>query len=263
MKLSQFELDCIRFYMGDLEIVNRGDFLGGAKAYNTINALLHEGIINELDKIKENKPVEIYNQVHLQQIVSIIQTIDQAMSKCSFENSPCVTYRVDRMSEADAMLKEKRIEGFYSTCKYGYLEEYAKTKQNLVLMEIRRDKDVPILDFEELFQSSYAKKEEAEILLPYDCVVKSICLVECSEHEKKQYLDMNGKPPCAKAIVNLGKRIETMKNEEVILMSELVNDENADRISRILKQLTENHSISNQDEQFYLDWKKKLKKALK
>ncbi len=262
MKLSQFELDCIRFYMGDPEIVDRGDFLGGAKAYNTINALLHEGIVNELDKIKENKPIEIYSQMHLKQIATVILTIDHAMNKCSFENSPCVMYRVDRLSEADAMLKEKRIEGFYSTCKYGYLEEYAKTKQNLVLMEIRRDKDVPILDFEELFQSSYAKKEEAEILLPYDSEVKKIQFAECTDDEKKQYLDMNGNPPCKKVIVHLGKRKEMIQKRELVELDELAGFENAERISRILKRLTQVHALSKEDEQFYLNWKKKLKQFL-
>ena len=72
MQLTDFELDCIRFYMGDPEIVARGDFLGGPKAYNTINALLHEGIVNELDKIADGKPIEVLNQKHLKQIMNQI-----------------------------------------------------------------------------------------------------------------------------------------------------------------------------------------------
>ena len=59
--LTTYELDCIRFYMGDPEIVNRGDFRGGPKAYNTINAFLHDGIQNEIDKVSEGKMIEIYD----------------------------------------------------------------------------------------------------------------------------------------------------------------------------------------------------------
>ena len=262
MKLTERELDCIRFYMGDPEIANGGKFIGGTKAYNTMNAILHKNIVNELDKIKDHKPIEIINHTHLRQMITTIQTIDLTMKKCIFKQSPLVTYRVDRYSEVEAMMKEKRIEGFYSTCKYGYLEEYAKTKQNIVLMEIHRDQDVPVLDFEELFQSSYAKKEEAEILLPYDSVVKNLEIVECTSEENSRYCDMNGNRPRAKVIVSLGKRDETCSSES-ISFDDLTSVQNAGRISRILKELTDTQFISHEDEMFYLSWKQELKRYLK
>lgn len=41
--------------------------------------------------------------------------------------------------------------------------EYTATNADIIMLEIERD--VPYLDFEELFEESYAKPEEAEIHL--------------------------------------------------------------------------------------------------
>ena len=68
--LKNKELDCIRFYMGDPDV--QDTFRGGLKAYNTINALLHKGIQNELDLISENRVIEIYDQDHLKQYLDYL-----------------------------------------------------------------------------------------------------------------------------------------------------------------------------------------------
>ena len=47
--MTEKELNAILFYMGDLETVDKQIYRGGNKAYNTINALLHKGIQNEID----------------------------------------------------------------------------------------------------------------------------------------------------------------------------------------------------------------------
>ena len=261
MQLTDFELDCIRFYMGDPEIVARGDYLGGPKAYNTINALLHEGIVNELDKIADGKPIEVLNQKHLKQMIILIQTIDDAMKKVKNSKSPLVTYRVDRISEIESIKERKRIEGFYSTCKAGFLSEYAKTKQNVVLMEIEREPDVPFLDFEELFQNRYAKKEEAEILLPFDCEVKQLRQLKCSAEEKERYRDLNGNVPCGKYALLIGKRKEDSQTEKKSL-EELVKEDNAQKINQLLQKLTKGKALNEEEKQFYVNWKKELKNTL-
>ena len=72
MTLTRHELNCIRFYMGDEKIVNSGYFKGGPKAYNTINALLHDGIWDEVDKLKEGKVIELYDVEHLKSYLDLI-----------------------------------------------------------------------------------------------------------------------------------------------------------------------------------------------
>lgn len=259
MKLTKKELDCIRFYMGDPDVANRGDFLGGVKAYNTINALLHEDIVNEQDKIADGKPIEVLNQNHVKQMIDLIQTIDQAMEKTTHSNCPLITYRVDRMSEIEAIEKRKRIEGFYSTCKYGFLKEYANTKQNVVLMEIEREPDVPFLDFEELFQKEYAKKEEAELLLPFDCEVKHLRKLTCTDEENDLYRDLHGNVPCGKYRLLVGRRCTLQHRENRYSIDELTAEDTVSRIRHFLQEMTKGHAVDEIEKQFYENWKMKLK----
>lgn len=262
--LTTYELDCIRFYMGDPEIVERGDFIGGPKAYNTINALLHNGITNELDKISEGKPIEILNVSHLRQTVSLIKAIDSAMNKLVSlpSTSPLITYRADRISEIEAIKETHKIEGFYSTCKYGFLPEYANTKQNVLLLEIQRDSNVPFLDFELLFQDLYAKPQESEILLPFDTIVKSIKQQPLTEEENKLYHDMHGNKPCAKYRIILEKRKFESTFHNTIPFDKLTSQENASRISHCLQTLTRYQTLNPNDLEFYLNWKTQLKSLL-
>jgi len=265
--LTTYELDCIRFYMGDPEIVNRGDFCGGPKAYNTINALLHDGIQNEIDKISEGKKIEIYDAKHLKSYMSLIATIYLAMKKYSQinQNAHLTTHRVDRFSEIPGLMERKRIEGFYSTCKWGYLEEYANTKANIVLLEIVREKNVPYLDFECLFAEYYAKPQEAEILLPFDTGVKSIEQVPLTEKEKKIYRDVNGEVPIGKYRIFLEKEkcmtalesVDDRKDSCGIFADEVIG-----HVQNCLKKLSESRVLDEKEFQFYTEWKKNVKQYI-
>ena len=263
--LTTYELDCIRFYMGDPEIVNRGDFRGGPKAYNTINALLHDGIQNEMDKINEGKKIEIYDAKHLKSYMSLIATIYLAMEKYSRtnQNTRLITYRVDRFSEIAGLMEQKRIEGFYSTCKWGFLKEYANTKANIVLLEIVREKNVPYLDFECLFAEYYAKPQEAEILLPFDAGVKSIEKVTLTEEEKKTYRDVNGEEPRGKYRIFLEEEKVSLDTVDYKMNTcGIIEDEVIGRVQNCLKKLSEHRVLNKEEFQFYTDWKKKLKQYI-
>ena len=128
------------------------------------------------------------------------------------------------------MKHNKFVQGFYSTCKWGFLEEYAHSKENIVLLEIHRDENVPYLDFEKIFESFYAKPQEAEILLPFHTRIKSVNKIQMSNEEKEKYVDKNGNPPIGKYAVTLVS------------------------------------GYNDEDKKFYCEWKKKfhsyIKKAL-
>lgn len=266
-ELSAYELDCIRFYMGDPEIVNRGDFRGGPKAYNTINALLHDGIQNEIDKMSEGKRIEIFDAEHLKSYMSLIAAIYVAMQKYSqsHENRHLTTYRVDRFSEIAGLKEKKRIEGFYSTCKWGYLSEYANTKANVVLLEIVREENIPYLDFESLFAKYYAKPQEAEILLPFDAKVKKVEEVPLTEEEKILYQDIHGEPPIGKFKVRLeyNDSLELKKSWTLDawedLQHEILSSETIMCVQNCLKHLNECKQLEKEELKFYTDWKQKIK----
>ena len=132
--ISKEQLESIRFYMGDLEVVNQIGMMGGPKAYNTMNALLSSGIFDEVNKIKEGRVLEINSVEHLKQYLCQIVDILKAMQQfVHMFSHPLVTYRIDRYASIEALRQTQQLEGFYSTCTYGYLPQYAHIKKDVVL----------------------------------------------------------------------------------------------------------------------------------
>lgn len=256
--LTQYESDCIRFYMGDSEFVKRGVFKGGVHAYNTINALLHYGIQNELDLIQEGRDFDIEDQEHLKSYIELIISIYNAMVKyaSSTKLNQTVTYRIDRYSTIESMREKHFIEGFFSTCKYGYLKEYAKKKVNVVLLEIHRKKEIPFLDFEDIFKEYYAKPEEAEVLLPFQLHVDSIEEVELSNDECELF-DLNGNKPAGKYRIYLGCHSFDYESSESIY-DEITSDETIQRIKKCFIDLKENQKLNENDHKFYTKWKQEF-----
>lgn len=255
--LKNKDLNCIRFYMGDPDVQN--EFRGGLKAYNTINVLLHKGIQNELDLISENRVIEIYDKDHLKQYLDLIIRIYKSMIQYlnEFENNHLITYKIDRYSTIIQMKESNQIEGFFSTCKYGYLEEYAHIKKDVILLEIIRDSNIPYLDFECLFNDKYAKSKEAEILIPFDTKISLIEELECSKEEKELYYDMEGNKPLGKYRIHLvNGDIKTQKIEE----SEILKD--VEHVQSCISNLMEHKELNQEDLEFYIKWKDDLKNYL-
>lgn len=261
--ITGIELDCIRFYMGDPVIVNRGDFRGGPDAHNTINALLHGGVDNELAKLKEGRSLEIIDQSHLISYFSLIEQICSAMIKyrAQHNNIPRVTYRVDRTSAIRRLKDTGRLEGFYSTCKWGYLPEYAHTKSHVALMEIVRDEDVPCLDFEMLFQGYYAKPREAEILLPFDAEIDRIEELPLTEQEQEIYTDLHGNPPEGKyrLYVMRHRRESHSQPDADALFASITSKERVHRARRCLQLLAHTHGLPPEELAFYTQWKSEIR----
>jgi len=256
--MTEKELNAILFYMGDQEIVDKGIYRGGNKAYNTINALLHKGIQNEIDLFKENRNVEIYDSEHLKSYIDLILDIYYAMTKSKQNNEYLTTYKIDRISTIENLRKNYMIEGFFSTCKYGYLEEYAHIKKEVILLELRRNKDIPILDFEEIFKDKYSKSNEAEILIPFDTIIDSIEEVELTEFEKNKYTDMENKAPVGKYILKLSKPNLDYDTYNRINYNILVSEETVNRIKKCLNEIKNTYSLNDEDLEFYCNFKEQL-----
>ena len=93
-----------------------------------------------------------------------------------------VTFRLDRLSSLQRFEADHhRVSGFFSTCKRGFLPEYAHKKADIVMLETERDSSVPFLDFEDIFADCYAKPEEAEILLTFGMYIYQMTPLPLSE----------------------------------------------------------------------------------
>lgn len=263
-EITKRQLDAIRFYMGDSEMVESGIYQGGPKAYNTINALLHYGMEDEKEKIRDGKPIELIDDKHLKQYIEMIGDIRKAMEiyrdSHQEDDVKLRSYRIDRISAVERFQKDRRIYGYFSTCKWGFLPEYAHTKSDIVMLEVERDEDVPYLDFSELFREFYAKPEEAEILLPYGAVVTELKEIPLTSEECRMYCDMNGNPPrgkwrlhvsCDKSDAEIGCGKE---NCDWLLTEKQI----VEQISRCMRRLSEHRELSEEEERFYCEWKRKL-----
>ena len=175
-------------------------------------------------------------------------------------NDHLVTYRIDRYSAIKHLKDKNYIEGFYSTCKNGFLEEYAHTKLGIVLMEIHRNANVPYLDFERLFHSAYAKPQEAEILLPFGAQIVEIEEVELSEEEKIRYTDIDGNVPEGKYRIVISNKeditMDDMDPDE--LYGYITSNETFDHAIECIYKLMKQEALSDEEFSFYTEWKENV-----
>lgn len=254
-------LDCIRFYMGDPEVVCRDDFRGGPDAHNTINALLNHGIRNELDKLREGRVIEIYDRAHLVQYLRVIAAIDRSMRCTQASAVQTVTWRVDRLSAVRSLTEQGETEGFYSTCKRGFLPAYAHTKADVALLEIARAPEVPCLDFETLFGTDYAKPEEAEILLPFGAVVQQAEALSLSPEELERFTDLHGQPPRGKYRLYLGMpQTEAVCESPDTLWCKITSENAVRRVRHCLALLRDTSTLPPEDLEFYCHWKDNIRR---
>ena len=263
--LTPAEDEAIRFYMGDPAIVKDGSYRGGPEAYNTINALLHPGCDNEMDKAAEGRTIELFDRAHLQSYLKLIRLITGAMERY---RRACINdpdhlhpaYRIDRASSLRRYEADGVIYGFFSACREGFLPQYAKKKEQIVLLKVERDDQLPYLDFARLFGGLYAKPEEAEILMPYGAKILSVEPMPLSEEEGRIYADRSGNPPCGKYRMLLTAPEEyQMDQERLCRLEQAVTDEAAvARISALMQKLTHRQTLTAEEIKDYSEWKRQV-----
>ena len=261
--ISEREQMAVRFYMGDPAAVQSGICRGGGQAYNTINALLHPGSANEEDKIREGRQIVLEDANHLKEYLDIILNVYSAMCKyrdAHLNDTDRVSYRIDRKSSLDRFIADQGIiAGFFSTCRWGFLPQYAHKKAGIVLLEITRSPEVPYLDFSDLFGDLYAKPEEAEVLLPYGAVMSRISPVPLTEEEKQIYTDLHGEPPAGKweILVEPGIRCREAAASETLFWWVTAPEQVQNAIA-CLRRISEGGKLSEEMQVFYNAWKRKL-----
>lgn len=145
-------------------------------SYATINALLYEGLQNELAKKSEGKIIFLEDEQTLKKYFEIIMLMYSAMYK-KFKMEPfrstIRTKRVDRISTFEEYSNKKMISSNLSTTKSDFLMDYAKTKKSPILLELELLPDVLYADMGEILGTSYEKADEAEVLIaPFTQIVE-------------------------------------------------------------------------------------------
>lgn len=202
--------DMLRLYAGDTRKRNfdnkfRGEyqdpFWGDENAYRTLNALLFDGIENEIERIKnENHNL---NPIYLLEIENTIE-LYLGIFRTMCENKNMEGIVLGRRIERSKSLKEYErgfTPSFLATSKCRYCSEFAK-KNGIVLLEFYIGTLVPYIDLEEVLElDEYLHNEEREILLPPFLPLR----LECGRLRsyETRIKDMNGDGPVGKYIVNV------------------------------------------------------------
>lgn len=181
-------IQAVRYYEGDVS--GNDPLYGDNKAYVTLNSLFFPDTENEEIKVRENK---FLNPSFVSRKEEVLQIIHNLFA--SIRETPCpkdiITYRVERLYDFDLLKKEKRTIAFTSTSKNGFLDAYGD-KEGIVLMRFHIPAGLPCLDMG-MFLPSYAKADEAEILLP---PFLQLSLAECEMSEKEKNIkDRHGNSP--------------------------------------------------------------------
>lgn len=261
-RLTKEEDEAVRFYMGDPEIVRRGSYRGGPEAYNTINALLHPGCDNEMDKAAEGRTIELFDAAHLKSYIRLIRLITGAMDRY---RDACISdpdhlhpaFRIDRASSLQRYMENGVIYGFFSACREGFLPQYARKKEQIVLLQVEREEDLPYLDFAKLFGDLYAKPEEAEILMPYGAGIEKLEPLPLSEEDKKTYADRSGNPPCGKYRMLLAKAPACDKDPRTVkaLLAAVTDEAAVARMALLMQKLSRREALTETEKQDYSRWK--------
>ncbi len=259
----------IRFYMGDPSPAVQGCCPGGTDAYNTINALLHPGCDNEKDKAAEGRVIELEGAAHLSSYLDMIRLITGAMERyrkahLSDPDHLHPAYRIDRASSLERYTADGVIYGFFSACREGFLPQYAKKKDRIVMLEVLRDESLPYLDFAKLFGDLYAKPEEAEIMMPYGARISSLEEMPLTADEKEIYADRSGHPPCGKYRMTLtaGKAMERSPENDDKVMADISSEKMVGEISRLMRKLTQREPLTGDELHTYCEWKKRVMKIV-
>lgn len=260
--LTKEEDEAVRFYMGDPEIVQSGCYRGGPEAYNTINALLHPGCGNEMDKAAEGRTIELFDAEHLKSYLRLIRLITGAMARY---RDACISdpdhlhpaFRIDRASSLERYMESGVIYGFFSACREGFLPQYARKKEQIVMLQVEREDDLPYLDFAKLFGDLYAKPEEAEILMPYGARIAKLEPLPLSEDDRLIYADRSGNPPCGKYRMLLAKAPARGTDPAALkaLEAAATDDKAVARMALVMQKLSRRQPLTEAETEDYSKWK--------
>lgn len=263
-QITEEEKLALRFYLGDPAVAADGPYRGGPQAYNTINALLHPGFSNEMDKAAEGRQVVLEDAQQMESFLHLTVLIFSAMEKYRRQQKGrgnAAGWRVDRLSSLQQFVQDEgRIAGFFSCSREGLMPAYAHIKKNIVLLEVLAEEDAPYVDIADLLQSFYAKPEEAEVLFPPGTVICSMQALPISPREQEEYADLDGKPPAGKYRLHLARGTYPAVPEEELeqLLHDIAAQEG--KAAQIMADIMRGRRPKPEDAVFYGEWKTEIRR---
>ena len=257
MELNETELAAVRYYEGDIPEAERADeFLGDARAYCTLNALLFSGLQTERTRIQEGKQMNPAILADLPRLLRLYGALFSAAKKGA-QYHMSAGYRVERATDFAACREAGETLAFTSTCMSGFLPAYGD-KHDIVLLTYRIPSHIPLVIFSQMLKD-YRKANEDELLLPpylrFRCTERPL-----SEADRK-ITDMNGNPPVGAYVLDIQP-----PNTAETMAAEMPSPDDAAAGMRVFAQLNANYpddALHPEDVQAYLTFKAQLQTYLR
>ena len=246
MKVSEEELQALRFYEGDVGSLE-DPFLKDPKAYVTWNALFFDNMTSEAARSAEGRFLNPELLKQPQRMINLSLELLKSFRHMPKREKEFVTCRVERLADYQSFLEQGRMRSFISTSHAGFLNAYAD-KEDLVLMKVHITPDIPCGDFGILLDE-YRKEEESEVLLaPY---LSFVSIPAVPSESELSIRDRNGNPPAV--ICDIYPKAEFPKSAQEISLP----DEKQIRAGvRVYEAFNAHEKPKEEDIELYLDYKK-------
>ena len=242
------EIQAVRYYIGDVQGLPQDGFWNDPKAYCLLNALFFPELKAESARIAEGKKLNTEILKDIPRLRKFYQDFFSVFRKTEAEQI-YQTYRVERFSDYEFMRTAGKTISFTSTSTAGFLKAY-QDRKGIALLKFQIPVHTPCIDMQKFFQT-YAKPEEAEILLPPELKLQFEVL-ELSESEKT-ILDADGNPPLISCAVTVSG-----KNKPFVPEQEKISESGAVSGIKAIQAFQANTIPDSKDIQQYSVWKKQF-----
>ena len=260
------ERNALRFYQGVIDqyeetedIAVHQRFYQTKRAYNLLNVLMYPGIESEIARFyKEKKQVPFQLLDEPDVLVSVYEHIFSLMCKNMNKQSKehKHLYRVERI-QALRMVEDGHTCSFTSCSLEKSPDDYFMKKDGILLLELDMPLSVPYISVNQILGKNKFSYQEEILLPPF---IEFVSERKNFTERELNYRDVNNEVPKGKYNLSILDHWEYSEKNNVT-----VEDLNkrCEQVKSVLQRIKAEGEVSEAEEIFYCEWKKKFQQLIK
>ncbi len=256
------ERDYVRIYTGDTRIREQNGKILGTKQkdiifgdetlYQTLNAIMYEGITNEQARIKEGIKLNVELLKEPRKIVEIMENIYSAILNQGKLQNETITYRLTRFESVEQLQECGYTKSFFSTKKRGFDPVFAK-KKNLVEMRVKIERGVYCADLQRMLKGEYWMDEQEILIPPFTPI-----FIEEVRDRKNRFKGSF----TYEAVVKPQQKGVKSDEEKIKELEQVISGELLEKAAKVLRKMNAAEADLKQVEE-YICWKRNLQDLIK
>lgn len=260
------ERNALRFYQGAIDQyeetehmkLHRG-FYQTKRAYNLLNVLMYPGIENEIARFyKEKKQVPFQLLDELDVFVAVYEHIFSMMCKNMNKQSKehKHLYRLERI-QALSMVKDGHTYSFTSCSLEKSPDVYFTKKDGILLLELDMPLSIPYVSVNQALGKNKFSYQEEILLPPF---IKFFSERKNFTERELSYRDVHNEAPKGKYNLSISDQWEYSEKNSVTVEK---LKKGCEQVKSILHRIKAEGEVSEADQIFYCEWKKKFQQLIK